>query len=425
MLPSFRMKLFHRALVAVLTLIGALPSVASAQIFLASKPHPDFAVGPLFVIANVRPDLSVTVNLSFSLTLRQGAARSDMEQDLFLLWPAEVSEPTAPGPADPTLARDLHDGLMVLNSGRLVLRSRDRTLVGTGQLGEELPEVASYVTVTRRGPLGSQINPVTYIKIPWTPKLADPLIVTTLVMPMRGLVTPKPASWVAETFWGRRWILTIGFGDLGSPVMPLYSIYFEHRDRVVRLAREFSQAIATFSDSDHLLIDGIEPPAATRRPSRVRAGSEVVALSLTPMEGIAPQNVQVQFSYFSGRIAWRPILVSLALLLLTNVAGAIMFGREMFGVVRARRRARAAAGRLRAEWLTGDAQATALVGNATYDDVVARWGPPDEHRERLSTPGRRTMVYRARSNGQAHEVEIEIADGRVTEIERRVYRVMP
>jgi hypothetical protein len=409
------MKLVHRALIAVLALLWALPSESSAQIFLASKPHPDFAVGPLFVIANVRPDLSVTVNISFSLTLRPGAAHVAMEQDLFLLWPAEVAEPTAEGPADPALARGLHDHLVVLSSGRLTLRSRDRSLVGTGQLGEALPEVASYVTVTRRGPLGSQVSPVTYIKIPWTPKLTDPLTVTTLVMPLRGLVTPKRASWVSETFWGRRWILTVGFGDLGPPVMPLYSIYFDHRDRVVRLAREFSQVMASFADSDHLLIDEVEPAAATRRPSRVRAGGEVVALVLTPVDGIAPQNMKVQFSYFAGRIAWRPILVSLALLLLTNIGGAIMFGREMFGV----------AGRLRSEWLTGDEQAATLVGAATYEDILDRWGPPDENRERLSTPGRHTMIYRAQNNGQAHEVEIEITDGRVTEIERRVYRLTP
>jgi hypothetical protein len=416
------MKLVHRALVAVFALLGALPSESSAQIFLASKPHPDFSVGPLFVIANVSPDLSVTVNISFSLTLRPGAVHAAMEQDLFLLWPAEVAESTVAGPADPALARDLHDTLVVLSSGRLTLRSRDRTLVGTGQLGEALPEVASYVTVTRRGPLASQVGPVSYIKIPWTPKLTDPLTVTTLVMPLRGLVMPKPASWVAQTFWGRRWILTVGFGDLGPPVMPLYSIYFDHRDRVVRLAREFSQVMATFADSDHLLIDEVEPAAATRRPSRVRAGSEVVALVLNPVDGIAPQNMKVQFSYFSGRIAWRPIVVSIALLLLTNIGGALMFGREMFGVARARRRARAAAGRMRAEWLTGDAQAATLVGRATYEDIVARWGPPDEDRERLSIPGRRTLVYRARNNGQTHEVEIEITNGRVTEIERRVHR---
>ena len=419
------MKLVHRALVAVFALLGALPSESSAQIFLASRPHPDFAVGPLFVIANVRPDLSVTVNISFSLTLRPGAVHAAMEQDLFLLWPAEVAESTVAGPADQALARDLHDNLVVLSSGRLTLRSRDRTLVGTGQLGEALPEVASYVTVTRRGPLASQVGPVSYIKIPWTPKLTDPLTVTTLVIPLRGLVTPKPASWVAQTFWGRRWILTVGFGDLGPPVMPLYSIYFDHRDRVVRLAREFSQVMATFADSDHLLIDEVEPAAATRRPSRVRAGSEVVALALIPVDGIAPQNMRVQFSYFAGRIAWRPIVVSIALLLLTNIGGTLMFGREMFGVARARRRARAAAGRLRTEWLTGDDQAATLLGTATYDDIVARWGPPDEDRERLSTPGRRTIVYRARNNGQTHEVEIEITNGRVTEIERRVYRLVP
>jgi hypothetical protein len=417
------MRMVHSALLGVLALIGALPGESSAQIFLASQPHPDFAAGPLFMIANVGPDLSVTVNLSFSLTLRPGASPLALQQDLFVLWPAELAESTAPGPADPALARDLHDNLVAVAGGRLQLRSRDRTLVGTGQLGEPLPEVASYVTVSRRGPLGNQVSPVTYIKIPWTPKLTDALTVTTLVLPLRGLVTPKPASWVAETFWGRRWIVTVGFGDLGSPVTPLYSLYFDRRDRVVRLAPEFSQVIVSFSDSDHLLIDAIEPAAATRRPSRVRAGSELVSLVLAPAEAIAPQNVKVQFSYFTGRIAWRPIVVSIALLLASNIAGATMFGREMFGIVRTRRRARAAAARLRAEWLTGDAQAATLVGAASYDDIVTRWGPPDEDRERLSEPGRRTIVYRARKGGQAHEVEIEITDGQVTEIERRVYRI--
>ena len=419
------MKRVRGALIALLALTGFLPPAASGQILLASEPHPDFTVGPLFVIATVRPDLAVTVNLSFSLTPRPGASRGAMEQDLFLLWPAEVAEATAPGPADPVLARGLSGQFVVQNSGRLQLRSRDRTLVGTGQLGEILPQVASYVTVTRTGPLAGQVSPVSYIKIPWTPRLTDPLTVTTLVLPLRGLVTPKPASWVAETFWGRRWILTVGFGDLASPVMPLYAIYFEHRDRVVRLAREFSQVIASFDDSDHLIIDQTEPGSATRRPSRLRAGSELVSLALNPAEGITPQNLKVQFTYFAGRIAWRPIVVSLLLLLLGNVAGAVMFGREMFGVVRARRRARRAAARLRAEWLTGDAQAATLLGSATYDDVVARWGLPDEDRERLSTPGRRTIVYRAQRNGQAHEVAIEITDGRVTEIERRVYRLGP
>src|SRR2546426_7998809 len=112
------MKLVHRAIVGVLALLWALPSESSAQIFLASKPHPDFAVGPLFVIANVRPDLSVTVNISFSLTLRPGAAHATMEQDLFLLWPAEVAETTAAGAADATLARRPPEPLVALCRGR-------------------------------------------------------------------------------------------------------------------------------------------------------------------------------------------------------------------------------------------------------------------------------------------------------------------
>jgi hypothetical protein len=56
--------------------------------------------------------------------------------------------------------------------------------------------------------------------------------------------------------------LTAGFGDLGPSVMPLYSIYFNRRDRVVRLAREFSQVIARFADSGHLLIGSVAPAAS-------------------------------------------------------------------------------------------------------------------------------------------------------------------
>src|SRR6185295_12849827 len=41
-----RMNRVHRALVVLLALAAAPPPAASAQIFLASKPHPDFAVGP-------------------------------------------------------------------------------------------------------------------------------------------------------------------------------------------------------------------------------------------------------------------------------------------------------------------------------------------------------------------------------------------
>lgn len=416
----------RRALLAAILLLAATPGAAHAQVFLASQPHPEFAVGPLFVVANVSPDLTVSVNLSFSLTLRPRARPERMAQDLFILWPAEVTEATAPGPADPSLAREVEGrGFAVLTQGRLALRSRDRTLIGTPTLGDVLPQAASYVTYSRRGPIASQIIPVTYIKIPWTPKLANPLTVMTLVLPLRGLVTPKASSWAADAFWGRRSVLAVGFGDLGPPVLGLYPLYFEHRDRVVRLAREYSLIAANFADASHLLIDEVEPAAATRRPSRIRAGNEIVTLALAPSEGVGPQALKVQFSYFSGLIAWRPILVSLGLLVLGNVAGLIMFGREIFQMVRSRRRTRVAMARGRGPWLTAEGPATLTAGATTYEEVLSQWGPPDEERDRVAPPGRRTLVYRGQQDGRAHEVEIALEDGRVSGIDRRVYRLPP
>jgi len=414
-----------RHLVAALVLAAlSWARPADAQVFLASKPHPEFSVGPVFVIANVKPDLSVTVNLSFSLTPRTAARPDALEQDLYLLWPAELSEATAPGRADPTLAAEVEKrGFEIVASGRLALRSRDRMLLGTGQLGAELREPASFVAFIRRGPIANQVGPVTYVKLPYASQFSDPLSIITLVLPLRGLVTTKPASWISEMFWGRRHILTIGFGDLGSPAMPLYPLYFEHRDRAIRLAREYSVVTASFADSDHLLIDAVEPPAATRRPSRVRAGSEVVTLPLSPTDSLTPQSVKVQFSYFAGRIAWRPIVVSIILLLLGNVAGAVMFGREVVHMVRTRRRKRAAMALHRGPWLSPDGLRSFLPGVATYDDVVARWGPPDEERERIAPPGRLTVFYRATRDGRLDEIAIELEHGRVAEVLRTTRRV--
>src|SRR5438093_7544577 len=96
-----RMKRVRGALIALLALGGLTPPESSAQVFLASEPHPDFTVGPLFLIAAVRPDRAVTVNLSFSLTPRPGVSREAMEQDLFPLWPAEVAEARRQGRLTP------------------------------------------------------------------------------------------------------------------------------------------------------------------------------------------------------------------------------------------------------------------------------------------------------------------------------------
>ena len=400
-------------------LCAAAPAAGHAQVFLASRPHPEFLIGPLFVVASVSPGSGpVTVNLSWSLTIKPGLHKADISQDLYLLWPAEVTEATAPGAAEPALLREVEGrGFSVTGSGRLVLRSRDRMQVGTTALGEPLDVLASYVAYTRPG---AQTGSVTYIKIPWSPKLADQLAVVTLVLPLRGLITPKETTWLNEFFWGRRQVVTVGFGDLGPPVLGLFSLYYERRDRVVHLAREYSLLIANFGDSDHLKIEEITPATAVRRQSRVRAGGEVVALTLQPSQDVTAQSVRVQFHYFSGRINWRPVVISALILLVTNFAGVLMFSTDMSRRIKRRRRARrrfaTVAASPNGNVPSRETLVTLIRVGTPYDEVVARFGRPDEEHERVTPPGRRTMIYRATNDGEQNEVAIELRDNRVTEV---------
>ena len=76
----------RRALLIAAFLIVASPAPGPAQVFLASRPHPDFRIGPLFVVANVGPDLGpVTFTVAWSLTPEPGHRSADIKKDLFLL----------------------------------------------------------------------------------------------------------------------------------------------------------------------------------------------------------------------------------------------------------------------------------------------------------------------------------------------------
>lgn len=398
-------------------LCATAPAVGHGQVFLASRPHPEFLVGPLFVVANVSPGLGpVTVNLSWSLTTKPGHRAADIRQDLYLLWPAEVAESTAPGTAEPQLIREIEGrGLAVVASGRLLLRGRDRMQLGTAALGEPVEVAPSYVTFTRPA---SPTGAVTYIKIPWTPKLADPLAVVTLALPLRGLVVRKATTWLNDLFWGPRHVITTGFGDLGPPSLGLFAFYYERRDRIVHLAREYSLVIANFADSDHLKIEEITPATAVRRQSRVRAGAEVVALTLLPAQDATAQSLRVQFHYFSGAINWRPVVISALILLVTNFAGVLMLSSDVSRRIKRRRRRRRfeAAAAANGTAPSRETLITLIPAGTRYEEVIARLGRPDEEHERVTPPGRRTLLYQ-RANGAAeHEVAIELRDDRVTEV---------
>jgi hypothetical protein len=427
-------------------LVAALPETARAQVFLAERPHPEFVVGPLFVVVQVRPELTpLTVTLSWSLTAPPGQRAADIKQDLFLLWPNEIVEASAPGPADPALARDLAErGFTVGATGRLALGTRDRLQMGTGVPATPLPEVASFATFTRRTGAAVSLGSGTVVKIPWTARLGDPLAVTVLTLTTQGLVTPKPATWFEEAFWGRRWVLAAGIGDIGSPASPIFPLYFEHRDRLVRLGREFAVVVANFVDADHLRIEELGPVGANRRPSRLRTGAEVVTLALTPTEGVTPQLLKVQFSYFSGMIAWRPIVVSVVLLALGNLAGFILLSRDVSQFLRSRLAVRRGAEPEFARG-AGGALPPALAeritpGSTTEAEVVALCGRPDEEHRRRGPGAGRTLVYRAQRrlprarlalgplatvrhwDDEFHELEVELEGDRVSAVQSRVRR---
>jgi hypothetical protein len=409
------------AIAAFLCAAVATPAPGHGQVFLASQPHPDFTIGPLFVVASVSPGQpNVTVNLSWSLTTGPITSKADMAQDLYLLWPAEIAEATAPGTAESQLVREVERrGLQVVSSGRLVLRSRDRLQLGTAALGEPVSVTPSFVNFTRPA---TQAGVVTYIKIPWTPRLADPLSIVTLVVPVRGLLAQKAGTWLEDLFWGPRQVLTAGFGDLGPPVLGLFALYYERRDRIVHLAKDYSLIIANFGDSDHLKIEEISPPSAVRRQSRVRAGGEVVALSLLPSQDVATQSLRVQYHYFTGRINWRPIVISAVILLATNLGGVFMLSTDLSRRIRRRRRARrrfeAAAATVIEGVPSRESLVTLIPVGTRYDEVVARFGRPDEEHERVTHPGRRTLLYRSANGTEHHEVAIEIDDDRVREVTR-------
>jgi hypothetical protein len=145
----------------------------------------------------------------------------------------------------------------------------------------------------------------------------------------------------------------------------------------------------------------------------------VVALTLLPSQDTTAQSLRVQFHYFSGRINWRPVVISALILLVTNFAGVLMFSMDMSRRIKRRRRARrrftAVAAATNGNVPSRETLVTITVGTR-YDEVVARFGRPDEEHERVTPPGRRTMIYRATNDGEQNEVAIELRDNRVTEV---------
>jgi hypothetical protein len=440
----------HRlaAVALVLLILGPWPRNLQAQAFIASRPHPEFGIGPLFVSVSIGKDdlrpahRPLTLTVSWSLVLPLNRRAPDIAQDLYLLWPGEVAGIVGSDGADPALVRHVGAlGFRVKEHGRLRLSARARSQIGTSAEVRTLGE-APFVTFVNDGGSARPGSGATYIRIPWAAESASLDWLVRLELPVRDVIVPKPVSWIEDMFWGRWYAITLGFGDLGSVL--LYPLYFGVRDRVIPLARDFSMLVIEFADAQHLRVDDIVPPSASRQATEGRDSGEVISLALAASQGLVPQVVKVHFTYAPRRVPARPLLISAFLVLLGSLMRYV-FTPAMSWIGRTLR-ARVLLSRAPdADRYRGMAPPPQVLdqiraGETTYEDVLRLCGPGVEEQVRLPPRETQTLVYRVQRAAprrgwslgwlatvrcwdvEDREVEITFERNRVRDIQIRVRR---
>lgn len=440
-----------RALAAALLALGLAPAAVAAQVFIASKPRPEFWIAPLFITANIdqkdvgdRPG-PLTIAVSFSVAPPPARDPSEFAQDIYLLWPGELVGKDGAEGADPALVRQIETaGFKVLVHGRVPLSARSRTQMGTaaGAAGRRQLGDVFFVTFARPEGLARGAKPATYVRIPWKPELASLDWLPRVELMAKGAITPRRVSWLEETFWGRRHIITLSFGDVGYS--SLYPLYYGNRDRVIPLAPDFSRLSVNFAESNHLKIDEVVPVTASRRMSETRENTETFSIPLIAADGIVPQVLKVQFVYFRGRLPWRPILLSALLLGLGNLTGPLI-GNLIRRLARTLRdRVHVGRGEVpgRASGRVPSSETLARIrpGETSYAEVLDLVGSDPEEEQRLPGGeiraviyrGQRTVPHRGRRFGwfatvshwevEQHEVQIDFEQERVRDIQVRIRR---
>ena len=228
-----------------------------------------------------------------------------------------------PGTADPALTRYVEaQGFDVIGEGRLPLIAQSLSEGGQGPKEEVQAGGAPYVTFVQTGGALGLSPPATFIRIPWTPRLADRAWLMDLRLKVNGLVKPRKSTWAERLIVGGRYVLTMSWNEVRD--RPLFAMYFAHRDRVVPLADAPSELVVNFAHSDRLKIDQVFPPTSIRRISENLESTEVVSLFLDKSDGITPQHVSVQYGYFSSVQAWALVLVPALFFVLGQAMGPLI-----------------------------------------------------------------------------------------------------
>jgi hypothetical protein len=265
-----------------------------------------------------------------------------------------------------------------------------------------------------------------------------------LGMRVPDLIRTRRATWLENFFWGERHTLALGFHEIRTG--PTFPLYLQHRTQVVRLADEPNQITVNFDDADHLKIQEVQPPSARRRPSEARPDVEAVSLYLDANEGLKPQQLVVQFTYFTGWKSWAPIVVAGLFFVLGNLAGPLLvqlvrhFGPRLQGRIHFGPQSDATVEQQVGTVVPREVLSRLQPGETTYEEVLRLCGPDPEEYEQLSTPDRRTLVYRGRRvvphprrrfawlatvhrwDVEHHEVEVELQGDRVQHVQARVRR---
>jgi hypothetical protein len=450
MIPSTMRRLAWSLAVVALVL---LPAPARGQLFFASRPDPPFTIGPLMVHATVGEGVAdVPIVVSWSLLLAKSKRPTDVAQDLFLLWPGEIRSGAPDQKPDPTLARYVTDkGFDVTAEGRVTLLTRSLSEGGSAESSAAPaapPTSVPFVTFVQTGALGLS-SPATFIKIPWTPRLADPSWLVELAFTAAGLVKPQKVSWAEDLVRGAHYRVAVGFDEVRD--RPLFPMYLAHRDRVVSLADAPAELVVQFPQSDRLKIDEVYPPTSIRRMSETLESTELVSLFLDGGGGITPQQLAVQFGYFSRAHAAMLVATPILFFALGQSMGPLV-GR---GVVRL---VDTVAARVHlGSWgaAGGDRQTGVILprevleriepGKTTRAEVLRLCGEEVESQDQFPDPRGNLLIYRGRRlvpqarrvfawlstvgrwDVERHEVRIELEGDVVRDVraETRRYRLGP
>ncbi|HYB69729.1 MAG TPA: hypothetical protein VEH80_03615 [Candidatus Bathyarchaeia archaeon] len=307
------------------------------------------------------------------------------------------------------------------------------------------PSTAPFVTFVQTGGLGLS-PPATFIRIPWTPRLADPSWLIELAFTVDGLVKPQQVTWAEDLVRGAHYRVAIGFHEVRD--RPLFPMYLAHRDRVVPLADAPAELVVQFPQSDRLKIDEVYPPTSARRMSETLESTELVSLFMDGGGSITPQQLAVRFGYFSRAHAAMLVATPILFFALGQSIGPLL-GRG------AMRLADSVAARVHlGAWGSGADRETGVIlphevleriepGKTTRAEVLKLCGEEVETQDQF--PGTRgtTLVYRGRRlvpqsrrvfawlstvnrwDVERHEVRIELEGDIVRDVraETRRYRL--